>query len=154
MEREILVSADHVETRVALLESGTIVEVAIERHRDRSRVGNIYKGKVNRVLPGMQSAFLDIGLERDAFLHVTDLPLAAPPPPSTFTGPRPPVSLPPIESLIQEGQSLLVQVVKEAISGKGARVTGSVTLPARYLVLAPFTAHIGVSRKILSEAER
>ena len=72
MEREILVSADALETRVALLESGTVVEVALERRSDRSRVGNIYKAKVNRVLPGMQSAFVDIGLERDAFLHVTD----------------------------------------------------------------------------------
>jgi ribonuclease G len=103
VEREILVSADALETRVALLEAGIVVEVALERKSDRSRVGNIYKSKVNRVLPGMQSAFVDIGLERDAFLHVTDFLFNHDP----ESGP-----LPRVEDLIREGDDLLVQVAR------------------------------------------
>lgn len=164
MEREILVSADARETRVALLEEGVVVEAAIDRHADRSHVGNVYKARVSRVLPGMQSAFLDVGLERDAFLHVTDF---APGDGSGWMGRRrdaaigldsistgeAPVS-PPIEELIREGDTLLVQVVKEAIVGKGSRVTSAVALPGRYLVLLPLSRHIGVSRKITDAAER
>ncbi len=130
MEREILVSADARETRVALLESGTVMEAAVERHADRSRVGNVYKARVNRVLPGMQSAFVDVGLERDAFLHVTDFAPATGHLPSHGPAQR-------IERLLKVGETLLVQLAKEAIAGKGARVTTGLTLPGRYLVLAP-----------------
>ena len=148
MEREILVSADALGSRVALLEGGTVVEVAIERHADRSRVGNIYRGRVHRVLPGMQSAFIDIGLERDAFLHAGDCR-----PPADAGGPSdgPPT---PIEALLAEGDAVLVQVVKEAIAGKGSRVTTALTLPGRYLVFAPTLGHVGVSRKIVDPEER
>jgi ribonuclease G len=145
VEREILVSADALETRVALLEAGIVVEVALERKSDRSRVGNIYKSKVNRVLPGMQSAFVDIGLERDAFLHVTDF---------LFTGEAESRSLARIEDLVQEGDTLLVQVVKEAIAGKGARVTRGLSLPGRYLVMVPLSSHVGISRKVSEDEER
>ncbi len=147
MEREILVSADARETRVALLESGTVMEAAVERHADRSRVGNVYKARVNRVLPGMQSAFVDVGLERDAFLHVTDFAPATGHLPSHGPAQR-------IERLLKVGETLLVQLAKEAIAGKGARVTTGLTLPGRYLVLAPISSHVGVSRKIEDEAER
>jgi ribonuclease G len=145
VKREILVSADALETRVALLESGTVMEVALERRSDRSRVGNIYKSQVNRVLPGMQSAFVDIGLERDAFLHVTDF---------LFTGEAESRSLARIEDLVQEGDTLLVQVVKEAIAGKGARVTRGLSLPGRYLVMVPLSSHVGISRKVSDTEER
>ena len=133
MEREILVSADSREMRVALLEAGSVVEAAIDRNADRSSVGNIYKSRVSRVLPGMQSAFLDIGLERDAFIHVTDclVPEAGPPPSQAVSR----ADVPRIETLLREGETLLVQVVKEAIAGKGARVTRGLTLPGRCLVL-------------------
>jgi ribonuclease G len=145
VDREILVSADALETRVALLESGTVVEVALERRSDRSRVGNIYKSKVSRVLPGMQSAFVDIGLERDAFLHVTDF---------LFTGEAESRSQARIEDLVHEGDTLLVQVIKEAISGKGARVTRGLSLPGRYLVMVPLSSHVGISRKVEEAEER
>ncbi|MFQ5720592.1 MAG: ribonuclease E/G, partial [Acidobacteriota bacterium] len=148
MEREILVSADALETRVALLEAGVVVEAAIERHGDRSHVGNIYKARVNRVLPGMQSAFLGIGLDRDAFLHVTDLVRPGRDPEDGDESP------PPIETLLREGDTLLVQVVKEAIPGKGARVTSGIALPGRYLVLVPASRHVAISRKIADEEER
>ncbi len=145
LEREILVSSDARETCVALLEDGKVVEVAIERKTDRSRVGNIYKARVNRVLPGMQSAFVDVGLERDAFLHVTDFLFNHDP----ESGP-----LPRVEDLIREGDDILVQVVKEAITGKGARVTRGISLPGRYLVMVPFSNHVGVSRKVTDPDER
>jgi ribonuclease G len=150
VEREILVSADARETRVALLENGVLVEAVVERLRDRSRVGNVYQGVVNRVLPGMQSAFVDIGLERDAFLHVTDCVF----PSADGDHPGHDAPPPPIETLVRERDPVLVQVVKEAIAGKGARVTSAVTLPGRYLVLVPSMRHVGVSRKIADEIER
>lgn len=146
MDREILVSSDALETRVALLEGGTVVEIAVERQSDRSRVGNIYKARVSRVLPGMQSAFVDIGLERDAFLHVTDF-LFTPESEAAGEAPR-------IEDLVREGDNVLVQVVKEAIAGKGARVTRGLSLPGRYLVMVPLSDHIGVSRKVTEADER
>lgn len=152
MDREILVSDDNRETHVALLEGGIVVEAAVERHGDRSLVGNVYKSRVNRVLPGMQSAFLDLGLERDGFLHVTDFSLSDGAAQHLAGAQR--SEHPPIESLIQEGGTLLVQVVKEAIAGKGARVTGALTFPGRYLVLVPGVLHVGVSRKIEDEEER
>ncbi|MFQ5668934.1 MAG: ribonuclease E/G [Acidobacteriota bacterium] len=151
VDRRILVSADPRETRVALQEGGALVEVAIERQGDRPCVGNIYQGLVSRVLPGMQSAFVNVGLERDAFLHVTDFVL---PESDDSRIPRADRSPPPIETLLREGHSILVQVAKEAIAGKGARVTTVLTLPGRYLVLLPRTSHVAISRKIEDEQER
>lgn len=159
MVRDIVVSSHPQETRVALLEEGTVVEILIEREAHRGVVGNLYKGRVTRVLPGMQSAFVDLGLERDAFLHVadvleeldenllTDEERAAPGAPSE----RDPG---PIEERLHEGQDLLVQVVKEPLGTKGARITTHASLPGRYLVFMPTVEHVGVSRKITDEEER
>src|SRR3990172_5097941 len=164
MDSEILINVTPEETRVALLEGGLVVEFYVERKHDASLVGNIYKGRVVKILPGMQSAFVDIGLEKAAFLYVadimTDLEEYAP-----FLeeeeknnglelfSKRGRQDLP-IEELIQEGQELLVQVSKDPIGSKGARVTSYVTLPGRYLVLMPNVEHIGISRRISDEDER
>lgn len=155
MAGELIINATPEETRVALLESGgQLAELYIERKKDSSLVGNIYKGKVVKILPGMQSAFVDIGLEKAAFLHVADLH-------STFDSSifgedleeTFPINLP-IEDLLQEEQDVFVQVSKDPIGTKGARVTSYITIPGRYLVLMPGVEHIGVSRRISDEAER
>nr|WP_207123778.1 ribonuclease G [Halorhodospira abdelmalekii] len=130
------------ETRVALVENGVLQEIHLERARRRGLVGNIYLGQVRRVLPGMQAAFIDAGLERTAFLHVSDL--------RRDTGETPP----PIDQLIREQQSLLVQVIKDPIGNKGARVTTQITVPSRYLVLTPSSAGVGVSARIEDDGER
>jgi ribonuclease G len=130
-----------------------VAELFIEREAHRGVVGNIYKGRVTRVLPGMQSAFVDIGLERDAFLYVADVledldeNLLTPEEQGHH---RPP----PIEERLHEGQDVLVQVVKEPLGTKGARITAHVSLPGRYLVFMPTVEHVGVSRKITDEDER
>ena len=142
MTQEILVNLTPRETRVALVESGILQEVHLERTRRRGLVGNIYLGEVRRVLPGMQAAFIDAGLERTAFLHVSDL--------SRDNGGTPP----PIDRLIREQQTLLVQVIKDPIGSKGARVTTQITVPSRYLVLTPRSSGIGVSTRIEDEGER
>lgn len=162
MDSEIVINATSYETRVALLEGGQVAELYIERKRDASLVGNIYKGRVARILPGMQSAFVDIGLEKAAFLYVSDV----------FTdlmdvqglmdeeenelqiNNRGRTEHLPIEELLQEGQEVMVQVSKDPIGTKGARVTTYATLPGRYLVLMPNVAHIGVSRRLTDERER
>jgi ribonuclease G len=148
MSEEILINVTPQETRVALVENGVVQEVHIERTRARGLVGNIYRGRVVRVLPGMQAAFVDIGLERAAFLHAADvrLPAAA----GAETGAAPP----PIDELLQEGEEVIVQVVKDPIGTKGARLTMQITLPGRYLVYMPYNRHIGVSQKIGDDAER
>ena len=158
MAKDLIVSSTPRETRAALLEDGAVAEVFIERESRRGNVGNIHKGRVTRVLPGMQSAFVDIGLERDAFLHVDDVlseldenlltpeEQAAPAPAREERGP--------IEERIKEGQELLVQVVKEPLGQKGARITSHVSLPGRYLVFMPTVEHVGVSRKIADDDER
>jgi ribonuclease G len=158
MTKDLIVSTSPRETRVALLEDGHVSEVFIERESRRGSVGNIVKGRVTRVLPGMQSAFVDIGLERDAFLHVDDVlaeldenlltpdEQAAPSRARDERGP--------IEAQIKEGQDLVVQVVKEPLGQKGARITSHVSLPGRYLVYMPTVEHVGVSRKIVDEEER
>ncbi len=142
MSQEILINLTPRETRVALVEHGVLQEIHLERARRRGIVGNIYLGEVRRVLPGMQAAFIDTGLERTAFLHVSDL--------QRGLGER----APPIDELIREGQSLLVQVIKDPIGNKGARVTTQITVPSRYLVLTPRSAGIGVSARIEDDAER
>jgi ribonuclease G len=162
MSKEMIVSHSALQTRLAIVEDGVVSEVAFERERSRGVVGNIYKGRVNRVLPGMQSAFVDIGLERDAFLYVSDvledddflteeeekivetereIRRAAGPNQS-------------IDQLLKQGQEVLVQVVKEPLGTKGARITSYVSLPGRLLVYMPTVDHIGVSRKIESAEER
>ncbi len=164
MAGEILINAMHEEIRVGLLEGGQVVEFYVERKRDASLVGNIYKGKAVKILPGMQSAFVDIGLERAAFLYVADIradmeeyaPFLEDEEKSDSLEiisrkRRPDFS---IEELIQPGQEILVHASKDPIGSKGARVTSYITLPGRYLVLMPNVEHIGISRRISEEKER
>jgi ribonuclease G len=189
MNKEMIISSTGHETQVAILEDDHVVEIFIEREHSRGVAGNVYKGRVSKVLPGMQSAFVDIGLDRDAFLYVTDV-LA----PETddedddeeeessetggaAEGAEAPRSVegngrdrrrrhgrerreddnrpqPKIEELLKEGQEILVQVGKEPLGTKGARITSHVTMPGRFLVFMPTVDHIGVSRKIESREER
>ena len=204
MNKEMIICSDDHDTRVAILEEDQVVEIFIERERQRGVVGNIYKGRVSKVLPGMQSSFVDIGLERDAFLYVTEVvntveefdrlesgdeedalpPVAVAVPEPVLAGrgrsprPRPRTAAAPtrrngsaaasrgsarggdrepqakIEDLLKEGQEVLVQVVKEPLGTKGARLTSHVTMPGRFLVFMPTVDHVGVSRKIESREER
>ena len=160
MNTEILVNTGLQETRVALVEGGAVQEVHIQRPGRHGVVGNIYKGAVRRVLPGMQAAFIDVGLERTAFLHISDM-LRSPEDP--ITG-QPQLRCPPpapagqgtplIERLLREGQDVLVQVVKDPLGSKGARLTTLLSIPSRYLVLLPFEQHLGISARIEDEPER
>ena len=206
MNKEMIISSGEHDTRVAILEEDQVVEIFIERERQRGVVGNIYKGRVSKVLPGMQSSFVDIGLERDAFLYVSEVvntveefdrleagddeepAVAAVAEPADVEGEpgeagpaeagsevngRPPERRaaprtsdgrgghsrddrpqPKIEDLLKEGQEVLVQVVKEPLGTKGARLTSHVTMPGRFLVFMPTVDHVGVSRKIESREER
>jgi ribonuclease G len=151
---EILVNVAPRETRAAILESGIVQEVHIERSSRRGLVSNLYKGRVSRVLPGMQAAFVEIGLERTAFLHAADIAHSA----STDTLVNSaPASLPPVEDirrLVNCGDDILVQVIKDPIGTKGARLTTFVALPSRYLVYMPRGEGVGVSARIEDEAER
>jgi len=158
MAREIVINATKHESRIAVLDEGQVVELWVERTRQRTLVGNIYKGRVTKVLPGMQSAFVDLGLERDAFLYVSDVledvedyENEAAEELRLEEETRPEAS---IADLLREGQEVLVQVSKDTIAGKGARITSHVTLPGRFLVYMPTVNHIGVSRRIDSEEER
>ena len=182
MTKEMIISSSAHETRVAILEEDQVAEIFIERERSRGVVGNLYKGRVSKVLPGMQSAFIDLGLERDGFLYVTDV--IAPSEefdrfetedegnaagqaqesgrrdPSVRSG-SPRASLkgekgpePKIEELLKEGQEIIVQVAKEPRGTKGARLTSHATMPGRFLVFMPTVDHVGVSRKIDSRDER
>lgn len=148
MSEEILINVSPVETRVALVENGVVQEFYIERSHGESYVGNIYKGKVVRVLPGMQAAFVEIGLERTGFIHAADM---MPEPPE---GEVRRTEVPDIRTLVREGQTLLVQVAKDPIGTKGARLTTHLTLSSRYLVYMPNANHIGVSTRIEDEPER
>jgi ribonuclease G len=189
----IISSNDH-ETRVAILEDDLVAEIFVERERQRGVAGNVYKGRVSKVLPGMQSSFVDIGLERDGFLYVTDVvpsldafeggdegdedaadPAAAPAEGNGEASKRPdarrgrrggrepraageegarPRDEPKIEDLLKEGQDVMVQVVKEPLGTKGARLTSHASLAGRFLVFMPTVDHVGVSRKIESREER
>jgi ribonuclease G len=144
MSEEILVNVTPQETRVAVLYLGSVQELHIERSTCRGLVGNIYLGRVVRVLPGMQSAFIDIGLERAAFLHVADI----------WIENRNGEAEQPIERILHEGQSLVVQVIKDPIGTKGARLSTQISFAGRYLVYLPQESHIGISQKIESEEER
>lgn len=168
MASELVINVTAQETRIALIENGTIAELYIERTREKGIVGNIYKGRVVRVLPGMQAAFVDIGLEKAAFLYVADVFDGLDEYESLLDdakkddhsvddhdGVQPDYKeLHPIEDLLQEGQELLVQVSKEPIGTKGARITAHISLPGRHLVYMPTVEHIGISRRIEEEEER
>jgi len=188
VSEEILINVTPRETRVAVVENGMLQEVHIERARKRGYFGNIYKGRVVRVMPGMQAAFVDVGLERAAFLHASDILRKAPepvvgvdsaapidvmsvPPAVLAAGngenhpepsPAPPAfahgngssGVPPIVELLREGQEIVVQVIKDPIGTKGARLTSHLSLPSRYLVLMPTARMLGVSTRIEDEAER
>ncbi len=196
MNKEMIIASGAHDTRVAILEDDQVVEIFIERENSRGVVGNIYKGRVSKVLPGMQSSFVDIGLERDAFLYVSEVintveefeklagddddddedatqktegtsaesadGVEPSPPPAAKSSERrgrdrdrdkdqPQAK---IEDLLKEGQEVLVQVVKEPLGTKGARLTSHVTMPGRFLVFMPTVDHVGVSRKIESREER
>jgi ribonuclease G len=147
MSEDILINITPQETRVALILQGAVQELHIERTLSRGMAGNIYLGKVVRVLPGMQSAFIDIGLERAAFLHVADI-WEARPHDNSATAPTP------IEKLLYDGQSLMVQVIKDPIGTKGARLSTQISIAGRMLVYLPQDSHIGISQRIENEAER
>lgn len=147
MSEAILINITPQETRVALVLQGAVQELHIERTASRGRAGNIYLGKVVRVLPGMQSAFIDIGLERAAFLHVADIWEARPHDGSTAA----PI---PIEKLLFDGQSIMVQVIKDPIGTKGARLSTQISIAGRMLVYLPQDPHIGISQRIENEAGR
>jgi ribonuclease G len=171
MPRQIVINAGISEARVAVLDGGVLTDLALERKRHRSIVGNIYKGVVTNVLPGMQAAFVDVGLMKDAFLYAGDFTInvgdyerlmltedeadadidleEAEEPPE-----RERREIPPIEDVLRKGQEILVQVSKESLGTKGARITSFISLPGRYLVYMPQVNHVGVSRRIRDAAER
>ncbi|MFT5113705.1 MAG: ribonuclease G [Parasphingorhabdus sp.] len=155
MSEELLINITPQETRVAVVENGVLQEVHVERTQGRGIVGNIYKGKVVRVLPGMQAAFLDIGLERTGFLHVGDIVQRSDGGSvCNNTGENDVEEKPSISAVVHEGQTLLVQVIKDPISSKGARLTTQIAIPSRHLVYLPGTRHTGVSQRILDSIER
>ena len=181
MNKEMIISASGHETMAAILEDDEVVEISVEREKSRSVAGNIYKGRVSKVLPGMQAAFVDLGVERDGFLYVSDVidPMAsldgidaadaegvAGEPPAAPDGQGNGgargrgrgrdrnASDQPIDKLLTAGQEIVVQVVKEPLGTKGARITSHVTIPGRFLVFMPTVEHIGVSRKIVSREQR
>jgi len=172
---EIIVNTNRGETRVALLENGVVTELYLERRRDRGVVGNVYKGVVTKVLPGMQAAFVDLGMERAGFLYVSDVDVAGyledyerflveegevpeldeePIPAGRRHERRKRGQHQGIEELLQVRQELLVQLTREPMGSKGPRLTSYITLPGRYLVYMPTVDHVGVSRRIESEVER
>jgi len=149
MSDEILINVTPMETRVALIENGLLQEVIIERSNNRGHVGDIFFGKVVRVMPGMEAAFVDIGLERAAFIHNSDISAIDADGFEVRT-----LDLPANQVLLREGQFLVVQVAKDAISTKGARLTTHLTLPSRNLVYMPRSKHRGISQRLEDEAER
>jgi ribonuclease G len=159
LSEEILINVTPRETRVGVVENGVLQEVHVERALKRGYVGNIYRGRVSRVMPGMQAAFVEVGLERAAFLHANDIVRSLP----VGNGDghegengeaAAALSTPPIGELVHEGQDIIVQVVKDPIGSKGARLTTHLSIPSRYLVLLPYAKMIGVSVRIEDEAER
>jgi ribonuclease G len=164
MKQEIFINSTPQESRIAIVEDGLLAEFFIERKEEMGVAGNIYKGKVARVLPGMQAAFIDIGMEKAGFLHASDFS-TEPDDVSLMSGsaddvefeevPKPPPSRRlPLEKQIVRGQEVLVQVAKDPLGTKGARVTSHVSLPGRYMVYMPGTQHVGISRRIEGEEER
>lgn len=164
MKQEIFINSTQQESRIAIMEDGVLAEFLLERKQERGIAGNIYKGKVSRVLPGMQAAFVDIGMEKAAFLHASDF-YAAPEdvPLIAESGdeiefeeaPKPaPSRRLPLEKRIAPGAEILVQVAKDPLGTKGARITSHISLPGRYMVFMPGTRHVGISRRIEDEQER
>jgi len=164
LPNEIIANVTPHETRIAILEDHVLVELLVDRVDQERTVGNIYKGRVNAVLPGMQAAFVDIGMEKSAFLHVSDVVEMSEdtadlldidlPDKEEPARDRRPDKYTPIEDLLKKGQEIVVQVTKEPIGTKGPRVTTQLSLPGRFLVLMPSSPHVGVSRKIEQRAER
>ncbi len=158
MSDSLVMNCSPHEIRVAAVEDRRPVEVYVERRKDQSLVGNIYKGRVTRVLPGMQAAFVDIGLERAAFLYVADIvdpkKREAETRDSTISEATRDAYHRPIQSLLHEGQEIMVQVAKEPLGTKGARVTSHVSIAGRHLVYMPTVDHVGISRRITDEEER
>src|SRR5437764_933009 len=188
MTKEMIICSNGHETMVAILEDDLVAEIFVERERQRGVVGNVYKGRVSKVLPGMQSSFIDVGLERDGFLYVTEVidtveeferleagdeedsrgakervegraesradGSSSSPPSRAGARDEREQKQAKIEDLLKEGQEILVQVVKEPLGTKGARLTSHVTMPGRFLVFMPTVDHVGVSRKIESREER
>jgi ribonuclease G len=148
MEEELLINVSGFETRVALIQNHALAEVHLQRSGPYSLTGNIYKGRVERILPGMQAAFVNIGLGRPGFLHARDIDA-----PRISVAEPDPVQKD-IRDLVHDGQSLLVQVAKDPIATKGARLTTNIALASRYLVLMPLNAHVGISQRIEDPAER
>ena len=149
MSKEILINVSPMETRVALIENGLLQEIFIERHNNRGHVGDVFVGKVARVMPGMAAAFVDVGLDRAAFLHAADI--------STLDKDGFEIrsdAVKTIQALVQEGQSIVVQVAKDAIGTKGARLTTQITLAARNLVYLPRSNHRGISQRLQDDEER
>jgi ribonuclease G len=143
MNEQILINVSPQETRVAIMEQGAVQELLVERGSNRGLVGNVYLGRVGRVLPGMQSAFIEVGLGRAAFLHVADIWAS-----------NKSAEQKPIEKLLQDGQTLIVQVIKDPIGSKGARLSTQVSIAGRLLVYLPGDQHIGISQRIEDEVER
>ena len=159
MRKELLVNATPPETRVALTEDGRAVEVLHERRGRQGLVGNVFLGRVHRVLPGMQAAFVSIGLDRDAFLYVEDASSRAADvdfgEAAAADAPEAPSSeRPRIDDLVKEGQEIVVQVSKDPLAGKGPRVTAGISLAGRTLVYLPGAREVGVSRRVSDEGER
>jgi ribonuclease G len=154
MSNELLINVSPSETRVALVESGLLQELHLERRGDISYVGNIYMGRVERVLPGMQAAFVDIGLSRTAFLHATEIARSRPELESDADAEGSEPQVPSICEMIREGQSLPVQVIKDPMGSKGARLTTQLSIPSRYLVYLPGSDTVGVSLRIDNDEER
>lgn len=164
MKQEIFINSSPQESRIAIIEDGLLAEFLIERKEEMGIAGNIYKGKVSRVLPGMQAAFVDIGMEKAAFLHASDFS-SVPEDVQLIDSPgedveveAPPKRVPhhrlPLEKQLARDEAILVQVAKDPLGTKGARVTSHISLPGRYMVFMPGTKHIGISRRIESEEER
>ncbi|WP_432455995.1 MULTISPECIES: ribonuclease G [unclassified Agarivorans] len=151
MSAELLINVTPTETRVALVDSGILQETHVERDARRGIVGNMYKGRVSRVLPGMQAAFVDIGLDKAAFLHASDI---VPHTECVDVTEQEHFQVGNIAELVRQGQDIMVQVVKDPLGTKGARLTTDITLPSRYLVFMPGSSHVGVSQRIESEEER
>lgn len=151
MSAVLLVNVTQSETRIALVEHGMLQEVHIERQNKLGIVGNIYKGRISRVLPGMQAAFVDIGLDKAAFLHASDI---VPHTECVTPQEKQHFQAADISSLVSQGQYIMVQIVKDPIGTKGARLTTDITLPSRYLVFMPGSSHVGVSQRIESQEER
>src|SRR5438034_1979065 len=163
MTKEMIISSNGHETIVAILEDDLVAEIFVERERQRGVVGNVYKGRVSKVLPGMQSSFIDVGLERDGFLYVADVidtleefEKLESSDDDTRPGRNGDRDQPhaKIEDLLHLGEEIIVQVVKEPLGTKGARLTSHMTMAGRFLVFMPTVDHVGISRKIESREER